>query len=168
MAKNMSKQKLSTFSTSPEKHKYEAKIKVTMINNPWNLLYILAKFYMPGIFSSFNTLVQIQLSHYQYHPTLSLVRSEPDCVHTAGTDRINKIQRLSLAGVAYLQIFKQPCNDTPSNSTCPSPHPLTHKSKFILKRFFKSINIVKLIKIKAISTRFSGLLQACNHCYMHL
>ncbi len=40
-------------------------------DNPWNLLYILANFYMSGIFSFLNILVQTQLGHYLYHPTLT-------------------------------------------------------------------------------------------------
>ena len=35
------------------------------------ILLLLATFYMPGIFCSLNILVQTQLSHYLYHPTLN-------------------------------------------------------------------------------------------------
>ena len=53
-----------------KKHKNEAKNE-SHHDNLWNLLYrpVLANFYMPGIFSSPNILVQTQLGHYLYHPT---------------------------------------------------------------------------------------------------
>ncbi len=38
-------------------------------DNSWKLLYMVANFYMSGIFSSLNILVQTQLGHYLYHPT---------------------------------------------------------------------------------------------------
>ncbi len=37
-------------------------------DNSWNLLHVLANFYMSGIFTSLIILVQTQLGHYLYHP----------------------------------------------------------------------------------------------------
>ncbi len=52
--------------TYEQNTKFEAKIKVTMII--LGICFILANFYMSGIFSALNILVQTQLIHYPYHP----------------------------------------------------------------------------------------------------
>ena len=65
--------------TNKQTNENEAKINIlkelqneSHHDNPLNLLYILATFYMSDIFSSLNILVQTQLGHYLhvYHPTL--------------------------------------------------------------------------------------------------
>ena len=72
----MSQRKFSViFPVPPRQHEYEAQMKVTMIY-PWTLLYMLANFYMSGIFSSLNILIQTQLGHYLYHPTLDIIHRD--------------------------------------------------------------------------------------------
>ena len=46
-------------------------MKVILIVFRLSSILILANFYMSDIFSSFKILVQTQLGHYPYHPTLS-------------------------------------------------------------------------------------------------